>query len=303
MTQSSLPLWRRQPERGSLRVMIVAARLALLLGQRTARLFLLPACLYFMIAAPKARTASRDYLRRVLERNVTWQDVCRHFLFFGTCLLDRLYFLAGRYELPDLTITNEETIIDATRDGKGCLLLSAHFGSFEALLALSRIKHSRAPSLLMYQENARKVQALFKAINPDLELDIIDLGRPNALILAAERIRSGHCVGLLADRDLNGRDLLAMPFLGDNALFPRGPYRLAMALRCPVVMVVGLHQGMGRYEIVFQPLSSALSARPSNPELWVEETMRCYTRNLEQLCRAAPLNWFNYFDFWSKGSR
>ena len=150
----------------------------------------------------------------------------------------------------------------------------------------------------MYEENARKIRAALGAINPRLATEVIGLGRLDSLIAVAERLRDGHFVGVLADRNVDGRDLAHHPFLGAPAAFPQGPFRVAMMLRRPVVMMAGIYKGKGRYEVHFDLLAEASETRPADPQAWLDEVMRRYVARLEAYCRESPYNWFNFYDFW-----
>ena len=79
----------------------------------------------------------------------------------------------------------------------------------------------------MYEENAKKIRAALSAINPRLATEVIGLGRADSLIMVADRLQSGHFIGVLADRNFDGKDLVRYPFLGKEAAFPRGPFRVA----------------------------------------------------------------------------
>ena len=88
--------------------------------------------------------------------------------------------------------------------------------------------------------------------------------------------------------------------LGAPAQFPEGPFRLALVLGVPVVLFFGLYQGGGRYRIFLEVLPESPAARReqrSPAALGVEG----YVRRLEHYARAAPYNWFNFYDFWGEG--
>jgi predicted LPLAT superfamily acyltransferase len=268
------------------------------LGRRTARLFLYPLCLYFLVSSPAASRASRDYLRRVLGRAPHLADIFTHFLTFASCLLDRVFLLNDQSDEFDITVHGEEPLREIEQQGGGCMLFGAHFGSFEVARAVGRRRGSLPISLLMYEENAQKIRAALAAINPQLGTEVIGLGRMDSLITVAERLRRGHFIGVLADRNVDGKDLVRHPFLGAEAAFPQGPFRVAMLLRRPVVMMVGIYRGGRQYEVHFETLAEATEERPRDPQLWLDEIMRRYVARLEHYCREAPFNWFNFYDFW-----
>jgi len=299
VTGKALPQeWTLRRERGALPLIKFGAWAALRLGRNRARLFLYPVCLYFLLSSPAARRGSRDFLFRVLGRKPRTADVFQHFLTFAACLLDRVFLLNERTEDFDIRVHGEDIVRDIEAAGGGCLLFGAHFGSFEAARAVGRARGDLSISLLMYEENAKKIRAALTAINPRLETEVIGLGRLDSLILVADRLRRGHFIGVLADRNFDSKNLVQLPFLGASAAFPRGPFQVAMMLRRPVVMMIGLYRGAGTYDVIFETLAEPPETRPSDPEAWINAAMRHYVARLEHYCREAPYNWSNFYDFW-----
>jgi predicted LPLAT superfamily acyltransferase len=272
---------------------------ALRLGRPAARLILYPICLYFLIFSNASRRASRDYLARVLARKPGLADVYRHYFTFATCALDRVFFLNDQLQMFDLGVHGEEIVLDAWRRGGGCILLGAHLGSFEATRALGRRHGDLRVSLVMYEENARKVQSVLNAINPKLVMDVIGLGKPDAMIAVVERLERGDVVGILPDRSIAGESQVRYSFLGAPAAFPHAPFRMAALLKRPVVLMFGVYRGGRRYDIHFEPLIDPSRPGPRRSGEDAETAMRLYVERLEHYCRIAPFNWFNFYDFWA----
>lgn len=290
--------WATQPERGALPLIKLGVWIALKLGRPIARLFLYPICLYFLASAAHAARNSRQYLARALGRRAGLADVFRHYLTFGACVLDRVFLLNDRINAFDIEIHGEEIVRELQERGNGCILFGAHFGSFEVARALGRRRHAPI-SLLMYEENARKVRAALASINPALQAEVIGLGRLDSLLAVSERLSRGHFIGVLADRNVDGKDLVRYDFLGAPAAFPQGPFRVAMLLQRPVILMVGIYRGGRRYEVFFEPLVETSDGRRHDASAWLDDTMRRYVARLEHYCRAAPFNWFNFYDFWA----
>jgi predicted LPLAT superfamily acyltransferase len=289
--------WLGRPERGSPKLLRLGIWISLRMGRRASRLFLYPVCLYFMAFSPAAIRYSREYLTRALGRVAGFADIFRHFLTFAGCLLDRVYLLNEQFEPFEIVAHGEDVLIQIEADAGGCMLFGAHFGSFEVPRALGR-QRERQISLLMYEENAKKIRAALSAINPRLATEVIGLGKADSLIMVADRLNSGHFIGVLADRNFDGKDLVRYPFLGGEAAFPRGPFRVAMLLRRPVVLMAGIYRGGNRYEVFFEKLAMPPESRRDS-EAWLDAVMRNYVARLEHYCREAPYNWFNFYDFWA----
>ena len=291
--------WMTRKERGALPLIRAMAWLALHLGRPTARLLLFPVCLYYLLFSSAARRASRSYLERVLPRPPGIADVWRHFHCFACCVLDRVFLLKGQTQLFDLRVTGEAIVLDSLRQRTGCILLGAHFGSFEAARALGRRHADLRISLVMYEENARKIKTVLTAIDPELARDVIALGASDSMITVGDRIERGGVVGILGDRSIAGEPTQHFSFLGSSAAFPTGAFRMAALMRCPVVLMMAAYRGGRRYDVVFETLIDAESPPPGGRAAQVDEAMRRYVERLEYYCRAAPFNWFNFYDFWA----
>jgi predicted LPLAT superfamily acyltransferase len=281
---------------GSLPILRLIVLLARSLGRPLSRMLLVPVCLGFAFCNKSARTASKTYLAKVLDRPARLSDVWRHFFTFGTTVLDRVYLLNDEADRFDIKIHGEPIVTEILTQGNGCLLLGAHHGSFEVLRLVGRNQPGLRVSLAMYEATGRKIGAALNAINPHLAPRIIGLGTPAAMIDIRDCLDQGGFVGMLADRTLPSDTTTAVDFLGAPAAFPTGPARLAGLLRPPVVLMIGLFRGGNRYEIHFEQLTPRATSR-IQPEETTQLIAR-YVARLEYYCHIAPYNWFNFFDFW-----
>lgn len=291
--------WHQRPERSNMALLRFMTWISLRLGRRAGRGVLYGIAGYFLLASPAARRASRAYLRRVLQvPRVGWRHVFRHFLSFATCIHDRVYLVNDCFENFHIEVHQEHLVAELTADHKGVFLMGAHVGSFEVLRAVGRRQPGLRVAMVMYEENARKINAALAAINPAAKQDIVALGRADSMLRVHELIEGGSVVGMLADRGLNRDNTRPQPFLGDAAEFPMGPFRMAAILRRPVLFMVGLYSGGNRYDIHFEKLADFSAIPAGGRDAAVRAAMARYAALLETHCRAAPYNWFNFFDFW-----
>ena len=294
------PVWLTQQERGSRRLMRTIAVIALMLGRPVGRLLLYPICAYFVLFSSKARRASRDYLRRALARPPTWRDVFRHHHVFAATILDRVFLLSGRFDAFKFEIAGLDALLAAIAHGRGCLLMGAHFGSFEVLRMLAQTRAPVRVRVLMHEQNAVKLNSVLGALNPEMMRDVITLGRPQTMLEVRDAVAAGETVGLLADRVVAGDRLVACDFLGGVAQFPQGPFLLAALLRAPVILFSAACLGDGRYRVCFTPFPTASTIERDPAALAAQ--CQAYARWLEANCRSDPYNWFNFYDFWAPAS-
>ena len=278
-------------------------------GRPAARLLLWPITAYFLLFGRTAGRHSARYLARALGRPPAWGERREHFHRFASVVLDRIYFLRDRRDCFDLQVRGAEHLEAVLRAGRGAIVIGGHVGSFEALAATGRQMAGLNIAMAMYPDNARMVNAALEAIAPGFQMRIIALGQRNAMLAIRDWLDSGGVVGLLADRALPAAggdartDTLWLPFLGHEAPFGLGPFRLAQLLRRPVIFMAGLYNGGRHYELRFEPLAdfSAVAAGGGR-ELALHEAVRAFAARLEAICRESPFNWFNFHDFWHEES-
>ena len=161
-------------------------------------------------------------------------------------------------------------------------------------------------AMIMYEDNARLINDTLAAIAPNAELHTIPLGRVDAMLALRRWLEDGGLGGMLADRTLPGNNpqrskTVVLPFLGAPARFADGPFRLAALLRRKVVFMAGLYRGGNRYDLRFSPLADfSAAASAGERDALIGVALARYVETLEALCREAPYNWFNFFDFWAE---
>ena len=291
--------WLAQSERSNVLAIRSLAWIASTLGRRVAQWLLYPICLYFLAFSLRARRASKLYLRRVLGRPATWRDIFQHYFTFAAVNLDRIFLLRGRYDLFDIHSFGEEPLLDRVARKQGAFLLGAHLGSFEIPRATGETRRSVKVRMLMFEENARKLNAVLSAINPNFTLSIIGMGQFDSMLKISEYLEAGELVGILGDRALSDSRQVSLPFLGGQAEFPIAPFRLAAMLKKPVFLMVGLYRGGNRYDLHFEQLTTGEAVDRKERESVIESWQKRYVERLEHYCRLAPYNWFNFYDFWN----
>ena len=300
MSKQATPGWMRQQERSNLAILRLMVWVSLTFGRAAGRVVLAGIALYFTLFAPKARHASRTYLKRALGRWAQWADGYRHVFSFATTIHDRIYLLNERFDLFDIEVVGAEALHAALARQPGVMLMGAHLGSFEVLRAVGRGRAGLKVAMLMYEENARKINATLEAINPKATQDIIPLGRMDSMLEARDKLEAGYLVGMLADRSLGDDATAGYPFLGETAPFPLGPWRLAAMLRRPAFFMTGLYLGGNRYQLHFVQLADFSETPRSERDAAIAAAMQGYADCLTRFCRQAPYNWFNFFDFWQE---
>jgi predicted LPLAT superfamily acyltransferase len=301
MTKSR-PAWqvRRKPRR--LWHIRLVAWLCRRFGWRFGAVLLWPITLVVFLQDEAARGASRRYLARVLPRRPTSRDVFRHFLTFAETLLERFFLLTGGAEGFAIRIEGQEHLARATAGGKGVVLLGAHLGSFD-LLRLAAGRDAPVPiRMVMHHAAGDALAAVFARASPESAAQILPLppagGDGIAFALALrEVLAAGGVIGVLADRPAAGQAVVPAAFLGAEAGFALGPFRLAAAMGAPLLLGFAVRLGRRRYLVRIEPFADP-PAPACAREAALAPLVAAYAERLSTLCRAYPYNWFNFHDVW-----
>jgi KDO2-lipid IV(A) lauroyltransferase len=248
-------------------------------------------------AVPAERRAVRSNLGRVLAGAppaVIEARVGETFANFGAFFADLLTInrrpsagLRGYVSSAE----GEHHLDAALAAGRGVVLLTAHLGNWELAgrLLESRGGGRTAHVVLSAEQDA----ALERYLRLDrAHLRFVTRRRPTSTLGLLAALRRSELVAMQADRPSGGRSDALVPFFGEPAAFPLGPFVLARAAGAAVVPAVCVMAPGSRYRLDVEP------------PIWVKPgeeptALAAVVAWLERVIRAHPTQWFNFFDAWS----
>lgn len=292
--------WREQRERGSAAALRLMGWIITRLGWRVAYALLYPITAYFFLSAPRQRAAGRAFLRRALGREPRLAERFRQFFTFSATLLDRVFLLDGRRAGYTIEVIGLDLLNRHIAEGRGCILLGAHIGSFDAMRAVADTGCPVEVMALMHGDHAAISADFFSRWGRGTASDVVSLGRPDAMLRAKECLERGGLVGILADRNPTRSRVTRVPFLGREAAFPEGPHILAGVLDAPVMIAFAVWTGPRRYEVHFQPFAERIALDRRDRRAALALAAHRYAERIEAVARAFPYNWFNFYDFWEE---
>ncbi len=304
--------WASMEERGILWGMRFLLGVYLLLGRSFFRLFLYPVVGYYFLTNHRARSASRDYLHRLhrfapqLGLEGSWWYSYRHFVSFAECLLDKIVVWLGRFETESVCFPQREAFLELVDRGQGSLIITAHLGNLEVGRALADARRQLRLNILVHTKHAEKFNRLLASVDRTRQMTLIQVTEitPAVAIQLQERIQAGELVVLVGDRIpvASPARVVEVPFLGGAAAFPQGPYLLAHLLQCPVYTLFCYLGRDGHYRIHLDKLADRirLPRKPADRGAAIERYARAFAHRLEHHCLQAPLQWFNFYPFWSQ---
>jgi predicted LPLAT superfamily acyltransferase len=271
-------------------------------GRWPFRMVLYPVLAWYVLTKPLPRRASREYLRRVAAHDGDkLPSVIRHFAAFGESILDKMLLWGGLFNLDRVELHGAGLITDAVAAGKGGLLICAHLGNLELCRVMSRQRSDIKLTVLVHTRHAQAFNDMLGRLNPESQLNLMQVTEmsPATAMLLSERVARGEFVVIAGDRipvSHNPRVAVA-DFIGAPAAFPVGPYVLASVLQCPVFLLFSVRSG-DKSEVHFERFRDQVRIPRQGRDEALNMLAADYARRLEHYTLRAPLQWFNYYDFW-----
>jgi len=301
--------WAAIGERGGvwgMRFLFAAYRL---LGRGVFTVLLYPVVAYFYVTGSRTRHASHAYLEAVRTRLARegrpippGMNVFHHVVAFGNAILDKLAMWAGALPASSLEFADAPVLQQFT-DGRGVLFIGSHHGNLEVLRAFGEQVQGLKVNALVSTRNSPNFIRVMQAVSPQTLENMIQVDSlgPEAVIMLRDKLAAGEHVAISGDRvsvKHNERSIRA-PFLGRPAPFPEGPFVLASLLECPVYLLFCFKIG-GKYRVAIEPFADPLVLPRKERRAALERAIVRYAERLEAHCLLAPMQWFNFFDFWGQ---
>lgn len=269
---------------------------------------------YFFLTGRTQRRSSLAYLRRLdalpegkraLGRPPSVWTSFLHFRTFALSIFDRLVLWFGREDELRFDVVGREDFDRLLTPTQGAIVVGAHLGSFDALRALAD-RDGRVVNVLMYTQHAPRINAIFRQLSPDVDVRVLQV-EPDSMgtVLQIRRcIERGELVAILGDRvEPADRGRTArVTLLGGEVELPTAPYLMAGLLGCPLFFMVAVRDGDARYRVSAEVLSEGFTLRRADRDATLQRFAQAFADRLEHHCLRAPLQWFNFFDYWNEAA-
>ena len=297
--------WSRLGERGTYWGIQFLAGSYFLLGPRAVMVLLWPIVVYFYVTDPKRRRASLTYLARVHRMTGRQAPGCidglRHFMSFAQKALETVIAWA-RPGCNKINVIGAENIDRLATENRGGLLIVSHLGNAEISRSGLASRFGKTVNVLLHTKHATQYNRILKRINPAITAQTIEVTEvgPEAAIQLEARVNRGEWIAIAGDRTpvvSSGRISHAL-FFGFPAPFSQGPYILAGLMKCPVYVMFCLRDGAG-HTVYFEKFAERIDLPRRDKGAFLDDLAARYAELLEHYCLRAPLQWYNFFDFWA----
>lgn len=291
--------WHEQKEQsaGRLRILVMWY-LYRFLGKNVAKILFLFAYVFIYPFCRAARAALRPYYEILGVKGRPF----RHILSFAWSIFDKTDACTLCKNPPRFTLAGDTGWMKG-----GCFLLSTHLGCIEVLPALRKTwgqtpsTRGRTPRVHAFQQMGH--DAVFTQVfaarldAAQLTLHAVeDIGVETAVEMS-EAIRAGEIVLMAGDRlsaaaggrtaGRGGRKAqFRHRFLGRECAWPKGVFRFAELMGCPLYAIICVKTGWNAYEIKAVRLGT--------------DPLGEYVAFLEENVRQYPYQWYQFYRFFSE---
>lgn len=271
-----------------------------LLGTLPAYILLLLIACYYTLFDRAGIRALRKFRKRVGFKHTTLWHLYKHFFSFGMVLIDRVAFSIIKKPPFKFTFINDKIISDTLAQGKGVIVISAHIGNWEIAGNLIADRFNTATYAVIMDNEKQKVKEVFKEVTEKRRFKTILISQDglDMMVPIKEALNNNGIVCFHGDRVINS-PRVKLPFLGETAEFPPGPFQIAAITGTSIIPVFLLKKGMYHFATMTYAHIPFDNITRENRDSHIRKAMELYVSILEDIAKKHPYQWFNFYDIWA----
>lgn len=248
---------------------------------------------YFIIFSFNSTRSTWYFFRKRLKYSAFGAafQVYRSYFTFGRIQLDRMAIASGLKHKYTFEFDGIQYIRELLKKKKGGILLTAHIGNFNLAkhffddknisvnLVLTDLEHKQIKSYLESVTGKSRIRTIV------VKDDFTHIFKIN------EALKNNELLVFAADRYLEHTKTYTHSFLGKPVQFPMGPFKLAARNSIPVLFVHIMREKNFHYHFYARPYQGQENS--------VNEILKAYLENLEEMVKKYPHQWYNYYDYWN----
>ncbi len=214
-----------------------------------------------------AEGAYRNYGRSIFEMFWSWSAT-------EDAIRSKLHFV------------NPELAAAAVARGKGVVFLSAHFGSWEFLLASTHFAAATPMTAIVQEQRNKRIDALVERKRSRFDARTVSMGR--SIRESLETLHAKGVLFLLGDQS-GSKEAVYIQFFGRPAATYRGPAAFTLKTGASLIMEFLIRRPDGTHDVRFEEISH--DDLRGGGEANIIELTRRHAAMLEQYIRSYPDHW------------
>lgn len=252
---------------------------------------------YYFLTSWKSSKYIYRYFRERLHFSFVkaFFGIYRSYFVFGQTLIDRIMIASGKRHRFTYEFDGIENIIKKQEEGNGAILISAHLGNFEVSeYFFDDLDETFVANIVTTKSGKEGITNYLKHLSIKSRMKFILVQEDMMHVLELKKaLEKNEFICITGDRFMKGTKFSEAELLGATAQFPAGPFILATRLKVPVLFVYVMKDSLTHYHLYAREIEVT---QRKNIDL-----LERYTESLSEMMKKYPYQWFNYFDFWSKG--
>ncbi|MBN2668468.1 MAG: hypothetical protein JXR60_04490 [Bacteroidales bacterium] len=258
---------------------------------------------YFWVFKRKTFKSSYRYFYQILgfTKSKSFFGVYCQYLSLGKTLLDKTLILSGLKHPFTIDHDGAEHFETIIKEGRGGMIISSHIGNWEtAGQLLERINYTF--NIVMVDAEHEKIKSYLGQVMGKRNFNIIPIKEDlSHVFLIKEALSRNELIVMHGDRYVGKDTARSMPFLGEQAYFPTGPFFIAAKFDVPVSFAFAMKETNTHYHFyASKPIRVQLRGNAQEKQQIVSGLMKKYIENLEKIIKKYPYQWFNFYEFWDR---
>src|SRR5690606_3835642 len=183
-------------------------------------------------------------------------------------------------------------------EGKnGGVLISSHIGNFQITdKFFANIDLQKKIHIVAADQERTAIKEYLDSISQERSLInfIYTKEDMSHIFEITAALAKSELICMFGDRFFEYSKTMTSKLLGEDAYFPAGVFKLAAKLNVPIAFVYVMKEPNLHYHL-FTRLAPDLKHQV-DPQAILE----AYTKNMDEMLRRYPYQWFNFYHFWKK---
>lgn len=270
------------------------------LGVRTAYGLLIFVAFYYFVFYPSNFKDLFYYLhhRQGYSKLKAILKVYQTYFVFGQTIIDKVAINAGMRDKFTYEFDGIENLKEALEGRKGGILISAHVGNFEiSERFFSELDFSFDINQVTVDREVSVIKEYLESLSEKSDIKYIYIKEDMSHVFdISDALSNNELICFTGDRYFDGSKVMEAELLGKKALFPAGPFVLASRLGVPIIFVYVMKEKNLHYHL-YARRAGSIKRRDA------QAVLDAYVQSVEQILEKYPLQWFNFFDFWSRKNK
>lgn len=253
---------------------------------------------FYVIFKTDERKAIMKYYHDVLGFT-PFQSLLRTFknnYLFGKMMFDRIALMSGTKHKIKINIINEDIFNKLSSEERGFMIASAHIGNFE-LAGFALHQEKKMIHSVIFGGESAELQKRRESVLSKNNISSIAVSNDMSHIFSIKAaLDNGDIVSMPCDRMLGSSKNIPVTLLGKEVHLPMGPFILAAQSNVPMMSIFMMRDKIRQYTAYVNiiDVKDEITSKEKS-----KKTADIFARQMNEILKKYPDQWFNFYDFWS----